>query len=186
MDFRAAIIDLDGVMLDSLGVWSEIDTDFVRRYNLKNGPEIVERLKRTTSLLAAGHYLREECGHPNTPEEIAEEFVNLLGEHYKHTLQLFPGVLEKLAELKGAGIRLAMVTASPEIHARPAAERTGIIGFFDKIYYDESKTTPGIFLRAADELDATIETTLVIDDNPRLRAVAESAGFRTFPSLASI
>lgn len=173
------------MMLDSLGVWSEIDTDFVRRYNLANGAEVVERLKHSASLLSAGHYLHEECGHPHSPEEIAQEFVDLLGEHYKYTLQLFPGVIEKLQEFKSAGMKLAMVTASPEIHARPAAERTGIIRFFDKVYYDESKTTPEIFLRAVKDLGATIAETVVIDDNPKLRIVAESAGFHTMSKLVS-
>lgn len=79
-----------------------------------------------------------------------------------------------------------MVTASPEVHARPAAERTGIMPFFDKVYYDEKKTTRGIFDRAAFELGAKSNETVVFDDNPLLRAVAESAGFKTYSSLSEI
>lgn len=183
MNFKAAIIDLDGVMLDSLGVWGQIDTDFVKRYNIKNGDEVVIRLQRTTSLLEAGIYLHNECGHPHSPEAIAQEFVDLLGGYYRHSLQLFPGVIDKLKEFKDAGIKIAMVTASPEVHAKPAAERTGIMPFFDKVYYDEKKTTRDIFDRAVRELGTTTADTIVIDDNPQLRAVAESAGFRTLPSL---
>lgn len=183
MNFKAAIIDLDGVMLDSLGVWGQIDSDFVRRYNIENEEEVVCRLQRTTSLIEAGVYLHEECGHPHSPEAIAQEFTDLLGGYYRDSLQLFPGVIEKLREFKDRGVKIAMVTASPEVHAKPAAERTGIMPFFDKVYYDEKKTTRDIFDRAASELGASAEDTVVIDDNPLLRAVAESAGFRTFPSL---
>lgn len=180
---KAAIIDLDGVMLDSLGVWTEIDEDFVKRYNLANGGEIVERLKRTTSLLGAGEYLHNECGHPNSPEEIAQEFVDLLGDHYRNTLQLFPGIIDKLSELKKAGLKLAMVTASPREHAEPAAKRTGILDFFDKIYYNESKCSPEVFLSVAKDLGTTVDDTTVIDDNSDLRAVAERAGFKTLSAL---
>lgn len=183
MDFMAAIIDLDGVMLDSLGVWSEIDRDFVRRYRIPEPDAVVEHLKRIPSLIDAGHYLHGECGVAKSPQEIADEFVELLGEHYRNTLELFPGVLDRLRALKTAGLKLAMVTASPEVHAKPAAERTGILGFFDAIYYDEPKTTPDVFLRAVRDLGATVEGTLVIDDNPALRAVAEAAGFHTRPAL---
>ena len=180
---RALIIDLDGVMLDSLGVWSEIDADFVRRYGIANPDDVVERLKRIPSLIDAGHYLHGTCGVPRSPQEIADEFVELLGEHYRDTLPLFPGVTDKLRALRESGLRLAMVTASPEVHARPAAERTGILGFFDHVYYDEPKTTPDVFLRAVRDLGTSIGDTLVVDDNPAIRAVAEAAGFRTRPAL---
>ena len=180
---RAAIIDLDGVMLDSLGVWGEIDADFVRRYGIADGDAVVRRLARIPSLIDAGHYLHGECGVAKSPQEIADEFVELLGDHYRHTLPLFPGVVERLKALKDAGLKLAMVTASPEVHARAAAERTGILGFFDRVYYDEPKTTPDVFLRALEELGATKDQTLVVDDNPAVRAVAEAAGFRTRASL---
>ena len=179
----ALIIDLDGVMLDSLGVWSEIDADFVARYRIRNGAAVVERLKSIPSLIDAGHYLHGECGVAKSPQEIADEFVELLGEHYRHTLPLFPGVEAKLRAFKAARLKLAMVTASPEVHAKAAAERTGILGFFDRVYYDESKTTPDVFFRAVAELGAQRDGTVVIDDNPAVRAVAEAAGFRTLPSL---
>jgi HAD superfamily hydrolase (TIGR01509 family) len=180
---KAAIIDLDGVMLDSLGVWSQIDSEFVVRHGVANGDVVVERLKRIPSLMAAGEYLHGECGLDMAPREIADEFVELLGEHYRHTLQLFPGVLEALAQLRDAGVAMSMVTASPEIHALPAAERTGILPFFLHAYYDEPKTSPDIFLRAAVEMGFGVADTVVIDDNPDIRAVAESAGFTTLPRL---
>ena len=179
----AAIVDLDGVMLDSLGVWSEIDSDFVRRYGIANPDAVVERLQRIPSLIDAGNYLHNECGVPKTPQAIADEFVELLGEHYRNTLQLFPGVTDKLRALKDAGLKLAMVTASPEVHAKPAAERTGILGFFDEIYYDEPKTTPNVFLRAVRDLGTTVADTIVIDDNAAIRPIAEAAGFRTRDAL---
>ena len=183
MDFKAAIIDLDGVMLDSLGVWSEIDRDFVRRYRVADPDAVVEHLKRIPSLIDAGRYLHSDCGVAKSPQEIADEFVELLGEHYRNTLQLFPGVMERLRALREAGLRLAMVTASPEVHAKPAAERTGILRFFDFVYYDEPKTTPDVFLRAVRDLGATVADTLVVDDNPAIRAVAEAAGFHTRSAL---
>ena len=181
---RAAIIDLDGVLLDSLGVWSEVDADFVRRYGIADGEKVVERLKSIPSLIDAGHYLHGECGVAKSPQEIADEFVELLGEHYRFTLPLFPGVVERLQALRDAGLKLAMVTASPEVHAKAAAERTGILGFFDRVYYDESKTTADVFFRAIEELGAGRDQTLVVDDNPDVRAVAEAAGFRTRAALA--
>lgn len=181
--FNAAIIDLDGVMLDSLGVWSQIDSEFVVRHGIANGAEVVERLKRTPSLIDAGEYLHGECGLAMAPQEIADEFTDLLGDHYRNTLQLFPGVLEALKLLGDADLPLAMVTASPEVHARPAAERTGILPFFSRIYYDEPKTSPAIFLRAAGELGFGIDQIVIVDDNPAIRAVAEKAGFPTLPRL---
>ncbi len=180
---KAAIIDLDGVMLDSLGVWSEVDADFVRRHGIANPEAVVERLQTIPSLIDAGHYLHNECAVAKDPQTIADEFVGLLGDHYRNTLQLFPGVVDRLQSLKDAGLRLAMVTASPAVHAKAAAERTGILGFFDKVYYDEAKKTSDVFHRAVRDLGATIGTTFVIDDNPAVRSIAEAAGFRTRAAL---
>lgn len=33
-DFKAAIFDLDGTLLDSMGIWEKIDIDFLSKKNL--------------------------------------------------------------------------------------------------------------------------------------------------------
>ena len=80
-------------------------------------------------------------------------------------------------------VRCQTPRALPEVHAKPAAEHTGILGFFDCVYYDEPKTTPDVFLRAVRDLGTTVADTIVIDDNATIRPVAEAAGFTTRSAL---
>ena len=43
--FRGAIFDLDGTILDSMGVWRKIDEDFLGRRGFSVPPDYVEKIK---------------------------------------------------------------------------------------------------------------------------------------------
>ena len=44
-NFKGAIFDLDGTLLDSMHIWHDVDEEFFRRRNLKVTPEYIEVIK---------------------------------------------------------------------------------------------------------------------------------------------
>ena len=43
-DFKAAIFDLDGTLLDSMGVWEQIDIDFLKKRGFEATPDYIQAI----------------------------------------------------------------------------------------------------------------------------------------------
>ncbi len=180
---HAAIVDLDGVVLDSLGVWQDIDRDYLKAHGLDGRPEINARLNNSSTLMDAALYLHEECGIEKSPEAICDEFNLLLGDYYRHTLTLIPGAKEAMDALKAKGLKLALVTASPSELVHAALRRNGIDDYFDHFFCLADKMKKETFEEVLAALGSTEKTTVVYDDLERIRKVAEGLGFKTYASL---
>ncbi len=186
MEFKAAIIDLDGVVLDSLGVWQDIDREYLAVHGLGGRPEINERLNRSSTLMDAAEYLHNECGVTKSPEAICAEFNELLADHYRHTLVLIEGAKEVLDRLYAMRIKMALVTASPEDLVHAALKRNKADHYFSHFFCTADKLIPKTFHNAVSALGSRPDETIVVDDLDRIRAVAESLGFRTYRALDEV
>lgn len=180
-----AIIDLDGVVLDSLGVWKEIDSRYLADLGLADRPEVVYRMNHASTLMDAAVYLHDECGVAKDAGTICREFKDLLRSYYHDTLLLLPGAREALERFRREGIRTALVTASPEEFVMPALRRNHADQYFDHFFFDTEKTDRSVFPHVIETMGTGIPETTVYDDLDRIRDTAEALGFATRPSLPS-
>ena len=180
---RGAIIDLDGVVLDSLGVWKKIDHQYLIHCGLEDRPDVVDRLNHASTLMDAALYLHNDCGVSKTPQLICDEFRAILGTFYRESLLLVPGARAALEHFKQTGIRTALVTASPEDLVMAALRRNKADAYFDLFFFDTEKTNPSVFPHVAEVLGTGISETVIYDDLDRIRATAHSLGFATRPAL---
>ena len=146
------LFDLDGTLLDSMGVWEQIDVDFLTRRNIPV-PEDYAQAIAPMGFRRAAEYTIARFGFSQTPEEIMEEWHQMAVEQYAHHLSLKPGAKKYLEELKQQGKPLAVVTASyPELY-QPALQRGGVLDLFDTIVtvnqVPRGKGFPDIYLEAA-------------------------------------
>ena len=72
-----AIFDVDGTLLDSMGVWINIGDIYLRKKGYEPDPELAEKVKVMTVPLTAA-YMKETYHMPETAEEITREFVRRL------------------------------------------------------------------------------------------------------------
>lgn len=61
MSVRAAILDMDGTLLDSLSIWDTIGEDYLRSLGIVPEPNLSEIL-RTMSMSQAASYFQEKYG----------------------------------------------------------------------------------------------------------------------------
>lgn len=179
---RAAIFDVDGVLLDSLSIWWELGARYLRRRGL--APE--KGLGRTLfsmSLPQGAAYLKEHYALPEAPEDIQEGIRSLLRDFYLHEVQPKPGCPEALTFLKSRGIPMAVATTSPRPLVEPALRRTGLFPFFSALLTTEEvgqeKTAPAIYRQAAQALSVSPSQTLVVEDSLYALQTAAGAGFPT-------
>ena len=180
---RGALIDLDGTVLDSMGVWGDVDRDFLRAHGIPATDALLARLGSFVHLREAADFFCGECGVARDPEDICAEFRDLLADRYFHTIPTLPGVREALERLRAEGVRTALVTATDEELARAALRRNGVEHLFDHFFCDVTKREPDALLAPLDALGTGIRETVVYDDVPSILDLARSLGFAAEPSL---
>ena len=164
---KGYLFDLDGTLLDSMGVWEQIDVDFLTRRNIPV-PEDYAQAIAPMGFRRAAEYTIARFGFSQSPEEIMEEWHQMAVEQYAHHLSLKPGAKEYLEELKQQSKPLAVVTASyPELY-QPALERGGVLDLFDTIVtvnqVPRGKGFPDIYLEAAKRIQVPPQQCAVFED----------------------
>ena len=186
MEFEACIFDLDGTLLDSLGVWADIDVEFLR----KRGVPFTEEYGRATAAMRmseAADYTVKLYRLEEKPADIMAEWMEMARDRYAHQIGLIPYAKEFLLRLKEKGVPLGVATIGKKELYRPALERNGIAELFDVIVDGDmvkaGKESPEVFLKAAELLGVKPESCAVFEDTLMGLRSAASCGFMTVGML---
>jgi beta-phosphoglucomutase len=168
LDIRGVIFDLDGVLTETAEYhyrgWQRLADEegipFDREMN-----EAMRGLSRRDSLL---HML---AGQQRTEEQI-EEMMERKNRYYLESIKdispadLLPGAVELIDELRSAGIKVAIGSASK--NAKEVIQRLGIANLVDAISdgysVARSKPAPDLFLHAAGQLGLGPQHCVVVED----------------------
>jgi phosphoglycolate phosphatase len=172
--YKLALFDLDGTISDS-------------------SPGIFRTLKETFPLVdwpvPGPQALRRFIGPPlwnclHETLETADRFVVLFRKAYSQKgifeNELYPGIRELFAELRSAGIKLAVVTSKPIIPARAVLDYFGVTELFDYISgADDSDRGGGkeeLIFPVLKESGISAEDTVMIGDTKYDASGARKAG----------
>lgn len=167
MDFKAAIFDLDGTLLNSMDVWEEIDIKFLHKRGLAVPDNyVIEICAR--SFEEAARYTIDLFGLTESVEEIITEWNAMAAYEYAQNVRLAPFAADYLMQLKNMGIRLAVATGLPKELYYPCLENNGIISLFDALCSTEQvargKEYPDIFQFTAKALGVAPNECIVFED----------------------
>ena len=183
MKINGVIFDMDGTLIDSMGIWYRIDREFLRENGIIDPPEdISDRMKKMTIDESSAYFI-SEFGLDCTKDYVIKRIEELVRREYEENIPLKPHVSELLDVLDRKGIRCGVATATYRSLAEAVLKRCGICGRFAFILtdaeYPEGKRRPDIFLGAAERLGTSPEETLVIEDSLHCIRTAADAGFIT-------
>ncbi len=129
--FEAAIVDLDGTMVDTVGDfevalglaladlgWPPVGREFIARTVGKGSEHL---LTRTLAEVGAPASLYEAAW-----ARYQHHYLAINGRHSR----VFDGVAAGLQALRAAGLRLACLTNKPGAFARPLLAQKGLDGYF--------------------------------------------------------
>jgi phosphoglycolate phosphatase len=178
---RAAIVDLDGTMVDTLG-------DFAVALNRTLDELRLPGIERAAIERMVGkgseHLVRSVLSHVGgAPQQYAAAW-DAYQRHYLaingQYSEVYPGVLEGLALLKSRGLRLACLTNKPGSFAVPLLASKGLDGFFSVVFggdaFERKKPDPLPLLRTCEALPSEPGQTLMIGDSSNDAAAARAAG----------
>lgn len=166
-DIQLAILDLDGTLIDSTGIWHDIDCDFFA----KRGMEIPEDYFKNIchlGLTACAHFTKTTYGIKESEEEMIEEWHQASLHQYRDVIQLKPHAKEFLEFLKNSGVRIAAATANDRELYEPCLKRLGIYDFFEFVAdvnsVKEGKHSPKIYEKINERFEISIQNTMILED----------------------
>jgi phosphoglycolate phosphatase len=180
-DFDAAIIDLDGTMVDTID-------DFVLALRLALADLDLPPVGRDFVVRTVGkgsrHLLQSVLAHLGQ----APDGLDALWPRYQHhylavngeASAVFPGVVEGLCALQAAGFRLACLTNKPGDFARPLLAAKGLSGYFEHVFggdaFARQKPDPLPLLETCRALGTAPARTLMVGDSANDAMAARAAG----------
>jgi len=172
------IFDLDGTLIDSNGVWVEVDKIFLGRRGAPYTQEYYEGVAHTI-LQNCAVFTKEYLKLEESCEEIIAEWMELAKDAY-HNVPLKPHVREYLDRCREAGHRMVIFTACVPEHCRAAVAHHGLEHYFEKIIFAQElgvdKKSPEIFKRIARELEVSPGECVLFDDSLSACKAAKAAG----------
>ena len=174
------LFDLDGTLIDSNGIWFEVDNEFLARRGRAVTQEYSDYVAHSIFPLAA-QFTKEYYDLAESPEDIMAEWLELARDAYRYQAPLKPGVLAYLERCKEAGETMVLFTASVPELVQLVVERYDLYRYLSGIVYAQDigleKSNPGAFLIAVDQMGGEPDFCTVFDDSPRNCAAAMTAGF---------
>lgn len=179
---KGAIFDVDGTILDSMGIWDEAGIRYLKSKGIEAPSDLGDTLFAMT-ITEAADYLKEKFALKETADAIEQGVLDTVKDYYYEEAPLKSKVVEILEILKRENIPMAVASSSEKGHIEAAFQRLEILKYFQAIYtcqeVGEGKSSPLIFEKACEELGTDPEETYVFEDALHAIKTAKKAGFRT-------
>lgn len=180
-NIKGVVFDLDGTLVDSMGVWWQIDLDFLSRRG-HEVPDNIGKLTEGKSFTETAQLFKEIFLLTETVEEIKAEWIQLGKDYYSNRIQLKPGVKGLLEYLKKKDIKLGIASSCSRELLDSVLKQHHIKDYFDTIVtsceVNRGKPFPDVFIRAASNLKIPQESTLVFEDTVAGVMAAKAAGMK--------
>ena len=181
-EIKAVIFDMDGTLIDSTGIWHEIDQAFFAKRNMELPSDYAQHIVHL-GLRQAAVYTKETYHLEESIQDIMKEWHEMSLDMYRYHVPLKDGAVELLDLFKKNNIKMAIATANDEPLYRPCIERLGIGQYFDEIAdvntAKEGKQSAKIYLDLANKMGFKPENTIVLEDMPTCVKTAHNSGFIT-------
>ncbi len=178
----AVLFDLDGTVVDSMGVWHDIDKEYFEKCNIPLTFEYQKEIEGLSFYETAVHTQRKYVPWIS-PEKLMEDWNRMAYDHYANKVKPKDGIADFLEYLREHGIKMGIATSNSEYLCRATLESNGLIGYFDSILTGEQgcagKPSPDVYLNSAKALNVEPSRCLVFEDIVKGIIAGKRAGMTT-------
>lgn len=164
---EALIFDMDGTLVDSMGIWKEIDIEYLAMF----GHELPSDLQKCIEGMCfhdTAVYMQKRFNIPQTLEEMKDTWNEMALYKYRNEVKLKPGAENFLKSAREQGIKLAIATSNSRVLTEAVLEARDIDKYFDYVLTGcdslKSKPDPEVYLTAAAKINVEPSKCVVFED----------------------
>ena len=176
---KAAIFDMDGTILDSMGEWRKLNCSFVREQGIELTPEQEQDLLSMSGMMVV-EYVKERFGIETPFSALLERSSRLMEAPYRKGLPHKSGAAAYLSRLRARGVKTVVCTATPSRLMMIALNKAGLIANLDYIFSTDmlggSKADPAFYDVLCAQIGEKKEDCVMFEDALYAMKGARSAG----------
>lgn len=166
-EFKGAIFDLDGTLIDSTDIWEKIDVKFLEKRNIKLPKDYIE-LANSMSFEDLAKYTIRRFNLNESIDELIDEWNYMAIYEYSNNINLKPNAKEYLDKLRENNISMGIATSLPKKLYEPVLIKNRIYDYFNVIIsvddVKKDKNYLDIYLHTAKKLNLKPSECIVFED----------------------
>ncbi len=186
MEKKIAIFDMDGTLVDSMGYWLNVVSEYIeeKKHNIKvEKDKIFKDDVVTMTDVELAKYLKNNFGYNISEDELVRGFESIMERHYKYDVKLKSNVQDYLEKLKNENVKMCVASSTPEHLIELCLEKLNIRRYFDFVLscatIGTGKNEPKIYNEAKNIFKADAKDIAVYEDSIVALKTAKGAGFYT-------
>ena len=178
MDKQFAIFDMDGTLIDSMGFWRNLASEYLCSKGITQVPDEILRKIKPMTMSESAALFQEVFGLSG---DVEAEMNDMMDEHYRNDIPLKDGVRDYLEMLNEQGVRMCVASATAEQLMESCLSRLGIRDYFAFLLSCETvgagKSSPLVYHEAAKRLQEKPHEIAVYEDALYAVQTAKNAGY---------
>lgn len=180
-EFKGAIFDMDGTLLDSMPVWKRLTAGYLEQFGVHITDQEYAATEGMSQPEVAQFFIERYPSLPLNVHGLLDGMDELITARYAAIARPRAGVTAYLDGLRARGVKMAVATLTARRHAEKALRDRGMLDYFDFMLTIEdvgvSKWEPDIYLQSAARMGLTPAQCVVFEDAPYACTTAKRAGF---------
>lgn len=176
------IFDCDGTLVDSMGVWRELEADLAGRAGVELSQEDVDTLT-TLTIPEVGVFFHDRFGLGSSRQDVEDMIDDFMMDFYGGRCCARPGALALVHGLAERGVHMSLASSTPSDCIHAAMEHCGFSPCLDAILSVDdvgaSKREPAVYDRARKIMGTPLESTWGAEDSIYALRTLRRAGYRT-------
>ncbi len=179
---KAAIFDMDGTLLDSMGMWYGLAPAFCKKHGIDWTRQLADDLLGLEFPEAAEYFIGRFPRLDMTPEGLITAWQDMIHHSYHNEVLPKPFAIDYIKQLNRNNIPCAVATMTNHALADAVLAHHGITPLVKTVLTPEDvggigKDKPDIFLEAARRLRLPADQCIVFEDSLFAIRTAAKAGF---------